>query len=109
MKDNKEINNCCGHHHDHDHDHECDCNEVGTIVLTLDDDSEIECMVIGIFDFEDKEYIALLPISEEDGDDIFIYEYKELDDEDIELNIVEDEDLFIRVASEFENLYIDEE
>ena len=52
--------------HEHHHDHDCNCGhdhhneEVEVITLTLDDDSELECAVIGIFPFEEKEYIALM-------------------------------------------------
>ena len=33
-----------------------------TVTLTLDDDSEIECVVLNIFSAGDREYIALLPM-----------------------------------------------
>mgnify|MGYP001101597929 CR=1 FL=1 len=32
-----------------------------TVTLTLDDDSELECIVLNIFKGGDREYIALLP------------------------------------------------
>ena len=59
--------------HEHHHDHDCNCGhdhhneEVEVITLTLDDDSELECAVIGIFPFEEKDYIALMPL---DGDEV---------------------------------------
>ena len=36
------------------------------ITLQFDDSEDIECEILGIFDFEEKEYIALLP---QDGSD----------------------------------------
>ena len=60
-----------------------------------------------IFDFEGKEYIALFP---QDGtDDIYIYGYKELDDEEVELIDIEDDSEFEKVAAEFELLSLEEE
>ena len=58
-----------------------DCASCGgegvTVTLTLDDDSTVECAIIGIFDAGEKEYIALLPLDEngqnEDGE---VYRYR---------------------------------
>lgn len=61
----------------------------------------------GIFDFEEKEYIALLP--QDGSDDVYIYEYKEIDDEEFDLIDIEDDALFERVAAEFELLSLEEE
>ncbi len=36
----------------------------GTITLTLDDNSEIECAIITVFSANEKQYIALLPLDE---------------------------------------------
>ena len=96
------------HNHDHDHEHE----EVEVITLTLEDNRELECAVIGIFPFEEKEYIALMPL---DGDDIdedasvLLYEYNEIGDDDLELVFIEDEEYFNKVADEFESLYAEED
>ena len=57
-----------------------DCASCGgdgvTVTLTLDDDSTVECAIVGIFDGGDKEYIALLPLDEngqnEDGE-VYLY------------------------------------
>ena len=77
------------------------------ITLQFDDSDDIECEILGVFDFEEKEYIALLP---QDGtDDVYIYEYKEIDDEEFDLIDIEDDALFERVAAEFELLSLEEE
>lgn len=97
--------------HDHNHDHEHEHEEVEVITLTLEDDSELECAVIGIFPFEEKEYIALMPLDGEDIDEdasVLLYEYNEIGDDDLELVFIEDEDYFNKVADEFEALYADE-
>lgn len=99
---NKDLEHCdtCGCGHDHDHE------EMDVIYLTLDDDSELECGVIGIFEVEDKEYIALLPIGEEE---VLLYEYKDLGEEDFDLLPIEDEEEFELVSEAFYALYSDEE
>ena len=77
------------------------------ITLQFDDREDIECEILGIFDFEEKEYIALLP--QDGSDDVYIYEYKEIDDEEFDLIDIEDDALFERVAAEFELLSLEEE
>lgn len=105
----------CGHDHEHKHDHECGCGhdheaeEFDTMVLTLDDNSEMECFVIGSFEFENKEYIALLPTNEEDGDEVFLYEYEEVNEKEIDLKVIEDDQEFEKVSEKFEELFLEEE
>ena len=77
------------------------------ITLQFDASEDIECEILGIFDFEEKEYIALLP--QDGSDDVYIYEYKEIDDEEFDLIDIEDDALFERVAAEFELLSLEEE
>ena len=77
-----------------------------TVTLTLDDDSEIECVVLNIFSAGDREYIALLP---EEDETVLIYQYKELDDEEFELLTIEDDDEFDKVSSAFDSLFNDED
>lgn len=84
--------------HNHVHDENCECD---TLVITLDDDSEVECNVIGIFEVDDKEYIALLPIEEET---VLIYQYQETKDS-VELTSIEDDDEFKAVTDAFFELY----
>ena len=59
-----------------------DCASCGgdvTVTLTLDDDSTSECGIIGIFDADNREYIALLPLDENgtnsDGE-VYLYRYQ---------------------------------
>lgn len=98
-------------HHDHDHDHDDDLDEMEVIVLTLDDDTELECAVLEVFPYEDKEYIALVTLDDEQK--VLLYEFSEdLDSGEIEVSMIEDEDEFNRVAEEFERImeeYDDEE
>ncbi len=93
--------NCgCGCGHDHGHE-----EEMETMFLTLDDDTEVECGIIGVFDVDGKEYIALLPINDET---VLIYEYKEVGDE-VELGLIEDDEEFEKISNAFYDLYEDED
>ena len=89
---------CCGTDEDDDAE---------IITLEFDDGESVECEVMGVFDFEEKEYIALIPT---DGtDDVFIYGYKEINDEEFELIDIEDDAEFERVVEEFEKMTVEEE
>ncbi|MBQ9912376.1 MAG: DUF1292 domain-containing protein [Firmicutes bacterium] len=77
------------------------------ITLEFENGEEVECEIMGIFDVEDKEYIALLP---DDGtDDVYLYGYKEINDEEFELVDILDDDEFDKVAAVFNELDIEEE
>ena len=76
------------------------------ITLEFENGEEVECEIMGIFDVEDKEYIALLP---DDGtDDVYLYGYKEISDEEFELVDIEDDDEFEKVSAVFSELDIEE-
>ncbi|MDD4564702.1 MAG: DUF1292 domain-containing protein [Eubacteriales bacterium] len=86
----------------------CSCAEEEADFLTLefDDGQEVECEIMGVFEFGGKEYIALIP---DDGtDDVYIYGYNETSDEEFELIDIEDDDEFSRVVEEFEKITAEE-
>ena len=62
------------------------------IHLTLEDDSELECSILGTFEVADKEYIALVPLDSEEAyaDQVLLYRYEE-DEDGIVLINIEDE------------------
>ena len=84
--------------------HEHDDAILETMTLTLEDDTELECGVIGVFEVDGLEYIALLP---ENDDTVLIYEYKENGD-DIELSLIEDDDVFEKVSNTFNEIWEDD-
>lgn len=85
----------------------CDANEEADfITLEFDDGVEVECEIMGIFDYEGKEYIALLPNDE--TDDVYIYGYKEVSEEEFELIDIEDDAEFEKVVAEFDKLTAEE-
>ena len=76
------------------------------ITLEFDDGKVIECEIMGIFECGGKEYIALLP---DDGtDDVFIYGYKEISEEEFDLIDIEDDKEFEAAAAEFDRLVAEE-
>ena len=80
-------------------------NESLTVTLTLENDEELECAVLTIFESDGRQYIALLPLDENgDSDDGQVYLYRFIDngeDEEPGLeNILEDEE-FERVSEAF--------
>ena len=79
--------------------------EVDVITLEFDDGAEVECEIMGVFDCEGKEYIALIPL--DDSDDVYLYGYKEVGEEEFELVDIDDDAVFDRVAAEFEAIMDD--
>ena len=76
--------------------------EADFITLEFDDGAEIECEIMGVFDYNGKEYIALIP---DDGtDDVYIYGYKEVGEDEFELVDIEDDAEFEKVVAEFDAL-----
>lgn len=81
-------------------------NEKVIITLEFDNDESVECEAIGYFEvdaYPGKTYYALAPTDEE-SDDVFIYEYHEINDAEFELKDIEDDAEFDAVAAEFERL-----
>lgn len=80
-------------------------NESLTVTLTLENDTELECAVLAIFEAEGTDYIALLPMDEdEESDDGQVYLYRFIDngeDEEPGLENIEDDDEFERASEAF--------
>lgn len=80
-------------------------NESLTVTLTLENNEELECVVLNIFEAEEKEYIALLPLDENgDNTDGQIYLYRFIDngeEEEPGLENIEEDEEFDRVSAIF--------
>lgn len=77
-----------------------------TMILSLDDGTELECIILTIFEAGDKEYIALLPtegIESEEGE-VFLYRYSETADGEPELTNIEDDEEYEIAADAFDEL-----
>ena len=80
-------------------------NESLTVTLTLENNEELECAVPNIFEADEKEYIALLPLDENgDNTDGQIYLYRFIDngeEEEPGLENIEEDEEFDRVSAIF--------
>ena len=80
-------------------------NESLTVTLTLENNEELDCAVLNIFEADEKEYIALLPLDENgDNTDGQIYLYRFIDngeEEEPGLENIEEDEEFDRVSAVF--------
>lgn len=77
-----------------------------TVTLTLDDGSEVECVVLTIFSAGERDYIALLPMDgpEEEEGEVYLYRYSETEDGQPNLENIEDDEEYEIVAEAFDEL-----
>lgn len=78
--------------------------EEDIMTLEFDDGEAVECGILGVFDALGKEYIALNPLGTED---VYIYGYKE-SEEEYELIDIKDDEEFNKAVAEFEKLAAEE-
>ncbi|MDO4296215.1 MAG: DUF1292 domain-containing protein [bacterium] len=88
-----------------------DENEEMTVTITLEDDSELECVVLTIFEAGNKEYIALLPMEGEQAEagEVFLYRYTETEDGEPNLENIESDEEYEIVADAFDELLDEQE
>lgn len=79
------------------------------VTITLEDDSEIECEVLTIFEVEEQDYIALLYDNGEEDGEIFIYRYFEDEDGEPGLDNIETQEEFDMVSEVFDSIVEDGE
>ena len=74
-----------------------------TVTLTLDDDTELECAVLTIFEAGGRDYIALLPLdgAEDEEGEVYLYRYSEVDGQP-ELDNIQDDDEYEAAADAFD-------
>ena len=85
-------------------------NEEVTVTLTLDNDETLECAVLTIYSVGDQEYIALLPMNDEENEDgdVYLYRYIETEDGEPTLENIEDDDEYEAAADGFDE-WLDEQ
>ncbi len=81
------------------------------VTITLEDDSEVECQVLTIFEVEGQDYIVLMPVEDEDSEEgeVFIYRYYEDREGNPGLENIETEEEFEMVSEVFDELVEDGE
>ena len=87
-------------------DNKQNVQEEAVITLEFDDGVELECEIMGVFEYAGKEYIALIPL--DDSDDVYIYGYKEVGEDEFELIDIEDDVEFEGAVAEFEAIMSEE-
>lgn len=70
------------------------------LALEFDEGESVDCGIMGVFDLDGKQYIALEPFDE--TNDVYLYGYEPTED-DFDLLDIPEED-FDRVAAEFDRL-----
>lgn len=77
-----------------------------TVTLTLDNDQELECAVISIFEADNRRYIALLPLEGDDAEngEVYLYRYNETADGQPDLQNIESDEEFEIVSDAFDEL-----
>ena len=85
-------------------------NEEVTVTLTLDNDETLECAVLTIYEVDGQEYIALLPMDDEQNEDgdVYLYRYIVTEDGEPTLENIEDDDDYEAAADGFDE-WLDEQ
>ncbi len=79
------------------------------VTITLEDDSEIVCEVLTIFEVVGQDYIELLHDNGEEDGEIFIYRYFEDEDGEPGLDNIETQEEFDMVSEVFDSIVEDGE
>ena len=83
------------------------------MTLDLDYGGKLECIVLNVFPVNNREYIALLPMTDEghveEDAQIFLYRFEELGDDEVNLETIEDDDEFELVSDYFDEMLDEQE
>ncbi len=78
------------------------------VTLDMEDGEQVECEILTIFELKGQDYIALLPVSEDDPEteefDIYLYRYFEDEDGSPSLESILDDAEYEAVEEKFDEL-----
>lgn len=77
------------------------------VTLDLDDGSQLECQILTIFDVDNQNYIALVPV--DNDDEVIFYRYFEDEESNPSLENIDHDDEFDAVSDRFDELLDEEE
>ena len=80
-------------------------DDIEMMSLELDDGTNLECEIVATV--EDTSYIALLPVEAPEGyddDEVLVYRYIELPNDEFTLEPIDDEEEFDMVADAFDEI-----
>ena len=77
------------------------------VTLELDDGSQLECQIMTIFDVDNQNYIALVPV--DNDEEVIFYRYFEDEEGNPSLENIDSDDEFDAVSDRFDELLDEEE
>lgn len=77
------------------------------VTLDLDDGSQLECQILTIFDVDNQNYIALVPVNNDE--EVIFYRYFEDEEGNPSLENIDSDDEFDAVSDRFDELLDEEE
>ena len=77
------------------------------VTLDSDDGSQLECQILTIFDVDNQNYIALVPV--DNDDEVIFYRYFEDEEGNPSLENIDHDDEFDAVSDRFDELLDEEE
>ncbi len=85
--------------------------EEGTVTLSLDDGRDVECGIVAVFPVGERNYIALLPLNDDEAaeGEVYLYQYFEDADGEPSLGNIESDEEYEAVADAFDELMDEDE
>lgn len=77
------------------------------VTLDLNDGSQLECQILTIFDVDNQNYIALVPV--DNDEEVIFYRYFEDEEGNPSLENIDSDDEFDAVSDRFDELLDEEE
>ena len=81
--------------------------EVSILTLTDENGNDVEFEYLDCIEYQDKEYLILMPVEEEENNEIVILEVEPVDEETENYLAVSDEDVLDAVYAIFKERYAD--
>jgi len=72
------------------------------ITLEFEDGVSVACAVLGVFEAEGRDYIALL---DEDANEVYFYRYLQADEDHYEIGDIETDEEFDAVSATFDEVF----
>ncbi len=96
----EEAHGGCGCGSSHDSEDGCGCggHDHQSVTLTLEDNTELVCPIIEVFDINEQDYIALLHPEDET---VLLYRLFDNDDDTIDLESIDSDEEFELVSKTF--------
>jgi len=95
---------------EHECGEDCSCGEdMPTVTLIMEDDTEVEYAVLGTFDSGVSEYIALIPVDGDAEEGVSLYKFVEDDEGNMIISVIESDEEFEMASKAFDELFDEED